>query len=49
MKLRMTPDQVFEQAVKGGRLGAPVYDNIEFSPRTQVARIPISSVDCSKR
>ena len=44
MKLRMTPDQVLEQAVKSVKLGAQLHATTSSSrPRTPAARSPISS------
>ena len=42
-KLRMTPDQVFEQARLAVRLRRNLCDDIEFSPRTATAptRFPV--------
>ena len=48
-KLRMTPDQVFEQAKLAVRFARQFTDNVEFSPRTAIARSPTSSAACSKR
>jgi 2-isopropylmalate synthase len=42
MKLRMTPDQVFEQAMKAIGWAREYTDNVEFRRKTPGARSPIS-------
>jgi len=41
-KLRMTPDQVFEQAKLAVRFARQFTDDVEFSPETATARSPTS-------
>jgi 2-isopropylmalate synthase len=47
-KLRMTPDQVFEQAKLSVRFAKNLMGDIEFSPKTVIAQIPTSCAACWK-
>ena len=48
-KLRMTPEQVFEQARLAVRFARNLTDDIEFSPEDGTARTWTSCAACSKR
>jgi 2-isopropylmalate synthase len=47
-KLRMTPDQVFEQAKLSVRFAKNLMGDIEFSPKTVTAPIPTFCAACWK-
>lgn len=48
-KLRMTPDQVFEQAKLSVRFARNLMGEIEFSLKTATAPIPTFCAGCLKR
>jgi 2-isopropylmalate synthase len=48
-KLRMTPEQVLEQAKQSVRFARNLVGDIEFSPKTATAATPISCAACWRR